>query len=138
MKKKSNRSNYSSAILRHHSEKLQQQIVPSRISRRASEGLGIGRDDSTSLVDQSDDTEDYCNSEDIRRISAASPLLAKLRNRNRTYWSSKLRNSGREDSSYTYSTPALSTSSYNRYAIRNPSTVGDVGFLVGQESNTKI
>lgn len=124
MKKKSNRSNYSNAILRHHSEKLQQQIVPNRISRRASEGLGTGRGDSTSLVDQSDDTEDYCNSEDIRRISAASPLLAKLRNRNRTYWSSKLRNSGREDSSYTYSTPALSTSSFNRYAIRNPSTVG--------------
>ncbi|KAJ8572705.1 hypothetical protein K7X08_009216 [Anisodus acutangulus] len=117
MKKKSSRSNYSNAI-------LNQQIVPSRITRRASEGLGIGRDDSTSLVDQSDDTEDYCNSEDIRRISAASPLLAKLRNRNQGYWSSKLRNSGREDSSYTYSTPALSTSSLNRYAIRNPSTVG--------------
>ncbi|XP_015054909.1 protein STICHEL [Solanum pennellii] len=126
MKKKSSRSNYSSAVLKHHSEKLQlqQQIVPSRISRRASEGLGTGRDDSTSLVDQSDDTEDYCNSEDIRRISAASPLLAKIKNRNRAYWSSKLRNSGREDSSYTYSTPALSTSSFNRYAIRNPSTVG--------------
>ncbi|KAJ8529706.1 hypothetical protein K7X08_036541 [Anisodus acutangulus] len=117
MKKKSNRNNYSNVILK-------QQVVPSRITRRASEGLGIGRDDSTSLVDQSDDTEDYCNSEDIRRISAASPLLAKLRNRNRGYWSSKLRNSGREDSSYTYSTPALSTSSFNRYAIRNPSTVG--------------
>ncbi|XP_016469558.2 protein STICHEL isoform X1 [Nicotiana tabacum] len=125
MKKKSIRSNYSNAILRHQSEKLQQQIVPSsRISRRAPAGLGIGRDDSTSLVDQSDDTEDYYNSEDIRRISAASPLLAKLKNRNRAYWSSKLRNSGREDSSYTYSTPALSTSSYNRYAVRNPSTVG--------------
>ncbi|XP_070035463.1 protein STICHEL isoform X2 [Nicotiana tomentosiformis] len=125
MKKKSIRSNYSNAILRHQSEKLQQQIVPSnRISRRAPAGLGIGRDDSTSLVDQSDDTEDYYNSEEIRRISAASPLLAKLRNRNRAHWSSKLRNSGREDSSYTYSTPALSTSSYNRYAVRNPSTVG--------------
>ncbi|XP_059313451.1 protein STICHEL [Lycium ferocissimum] len=117
MKKKSSRSNYSNAILK-------QQVVPSRISRRASEGLGIARDDSTSLVDQSDDTEDYCNSEDIRRISAASPLLAKLRNRNRGYWSSKLRYSGREDSSYTYSTPALSTSSFNRYAIRYPSTIG--------------
>ncbi|KAF4360603.1 hypothetical protein F8388_017629 [Cannabis sativa] len=84
--------------------------------------LGLGRDDS---VDQSDDTEDYCNSEDIRQISGASPLLLKLKNKNWSHPSSKfLRSSRREDSSYTYSTPALSTSSYNRYVNRNPSTVG--------------
>ncbi|XP_062095413.1 protein STICHEL isoform X2 [Humulus lupulus] len=84
--------------------------------------LGLGRDDS---VEQSDDTEDYCNSEDIRQISGASPLLSKLKNKNWSHSSSKfLRSSRREDSSYTYSTPALSTSSYNRYVNRNPSTVG--------------
>ncbi|PON53719.1 DNA polymerase III, subunit gamma/ tau [Parasponia andersonii] len=84
--------------------------------------LGLGHDDS---VEQSDDSEDYCNSEDIRQISGASPLLLKLKQKNWSHSSSKfLRSSRREDSSYTYSTPALSTSSYNRYANRNPSTVG--------------
>ncbi|OMO65458.1 hypothetical protein COLO4_31209 [Corchorus olitorius] len=84
--------------------------------------LGLGRDDS---VDQSDDTEDYCNSEDFRKISAASPLLLKLKHKNWSHASTKLLKTGRkEDSSYSYSTPALSTSSYNRYFNRNPSTVG--------------
>ncbi|KAK4846413.1 hypothetical protein QYF36_016933 [Acer negundo] len=84
--------------------------------------LGLGRDDS---VEQSDDTEDYYNSEDLRKYSGASPLLLKLKNKNWPHSSSKLlRNSIKEDSSYTYSTPALSTSSYNRYFNRNPSTVG--------------
>ncbi|KAM1120553.1 hypothetical protein ACFXTH_044675 [Malus domestica] len=81
------------------------------------------------LVDQSDDTEDYCNSEDLRPISGASPLLlSKLKHKNWPHSSSKFRRDNsipREDSSYSYSTPALSTSSYNRYAgVRNPSTVG--------------
>ncbi|KAF7842836.1 protein STICHEL [Senna tora] len=81
------------------------------------------RDDS---IEQSDDTEDYCNSEDLRRISGASPLLLKLKNKNWSRSSSKfLRSSRKEDSSYSYSTPALSTSSYNRYGgYHNPSTVG--------------
>ncbi|KAL5786876.1 hypothetical protein ACOSP7_003825 [Xanthoceras sorbifolium] len=84
--------------------------------------LGLGRDDS---VEQSDDTEDYCNSEDLRKYSGASPLLLKLKLKNWPHSSSKLlRNSIKEDSSYTYSTPALSTSSYNRYVNRNPSTIG--------------
>lgn len=96
-------------------------------SRRLLDGhpsiaLGLGQDDS---VEQSDDTEDYCNSEDIRRITGASPLLLKLKHKNWSQSSSKfLRNSRREDSSYSYSTPALSTSSYNRYGNHNPSTVG--------------
>ncbi|KAL5555369.1 hypothetical protein UlMin_037605 [Ulmus minor] len=84
--------------------------------------LGLGQDDSVEL---SDDTAEYSNSEDTRQISGASPLLLKLKHKNWSHSSSKfLRNSRREDSSYTYSTPALSTSSYNRYFNRNPSTVG--------------
>lgn len=85
--------------------------------------LPLSLDDS---VEQSDDYEDYSNSEDLRPISGASPLLAKLRNRNWSQSSAKfLRGSLREDnSSYSYSTPALSTSSFNRYRNRNPSTVG--------------
>ncbi|XP_031103240.1 protein STICHEL isoform X2 [Ipomoea triloba] len=131
IKKKSKKNNFSTAILRHNSDKLQQQMASSRIPRRVLEGLpglglGLGGDDSASLVDQSEDTEDYSNAEDFRRFSAASPLLARLRSKNWAYSSSKFRNSRRrrEDSSYTYSTPALSTSSYNRYGVRNPSTVG--------------
>ncbi|KAG6600701.1 Protein STICHEL, partial [Cucurbita argyrosperma subsp. sororia] len=78
--------------------------------------INFSQDDS---IEQSDDTEDYSNSEDFRRYSAASPLLLKL------HPSAKLlRNHRKEDSSYSYSTPALSTSSYNRYVNNNPSTVG--------------
>ncbi|XWS20664.1 hypothetical protein CRYUN_Cryun31cG0122500 [Craigia yunnanensis] len=84
--------------------------------------LGLGRHDS---VDQSDDTEDYSNSEDFRKISGASPLLLKLKQKNWSHSSSRLLKTGRkEDSSYSYSTPALSTSSYNKYFNHNPSTVG--------------
>ncbi|XP_022721340.1 protein STICHEL-like isoform X2 [Durio zibethinus] len=84
--------------------------------------LGLGRDDS---VDQSDDTEDYSNSEDFRKISGASPLLLKPKRKNWSHSSSRLLKTGRkEDSSYCYSTPALSTSSYNKYFNHNPSTVG--------------
>ncbi|EEF42984.1 replication factor C / DNA polymerase III gamma-tau subunit, putative [Ricinus communis] len=84
--------------------------------------LGLGREDS---VEQSDDTEDYSNSEDLRKISGASPLLIKLKHKRWSHSPSKLlRISRKEDSSYTYSTPALSTSSYNRYCNHNPSTVG--------------
>ncbi|XWS11587.1 hypothetical protein CRYUN_Cryun37aG0011400 [Craigia yunnanensis] len=83
--------------------------------------LGLGRDDS---VDQSDDTGDYSISEDFRKISGASPLLLKLNHKNWSHSSSRLLKTGRkEDSSYSYSTPALSTSSY-KYFNHNPSTVG--------------
>lgn len=122
-KKKPKKNHYSSSFLRHHGEKLKEQIMLSRNSKRALDGLG--RDDLSSLVDQSDDYEDYSNSEDLRRASAASPLLATLKNKHWTHSSAKLlRSSRRDDSSYTYSTPALSTSSFNRYAVKYPSTVG--------------
>ncbi|XP_027156842.1 protein STICHEL [Coffea eugenioides] len=125
IKKKSKKSNYCRSNLRSRGEKLKEQILLARGSKRtALEGLG--RDDLSSLVDQSDDTESYCNSEDLRRASAVSPLLAKLKNKN---WSNSsaarfLRSSRKEDSSYSYSTPAMSASSYNRYVARYPSTVG--------------
>lgn len=70
--------------------------------------------------EHSDDTEDYTNSEGVRPVSGTSPLLLKLRQKNSKF----LRRSRKEDSSYTYSTPALSTSSYNRYGRRYPSTLG--------------
>ncbi|CAL9248908.1 unnamed protein product [Arabidopsis halleri] len=76
----------------------------------------------------SDDTEEeLSNSEDFRKVTGASPLLKKLKQKNWSRSSSKLLrpNNRKEDSSCTYnSTPALSTSSYNMYAVRNPSTVG--------------
>ncbi|KAK7363909.1 hypothetical protein VNO77_06070 [Canavalia gladiata] len=82
----------------------------------------FGRDDS---VDHSDDTEDYCNSEDVRTVSGTSPLLLKLKHKNWSRSSSKLLGRNRkDDSSYSYSTPALSTGSYNKYGHRYPSTVG--------------
>ncbi|XP_022929429.1 protein STICHEL [Cucurbita moschata] len=83
--------------------------------------INFSQDDS---IEQSDDTEDYSNSEDFRRYSPASPLLLKLKHKSLHPSSKLLRNSRKEDSSYSYSTPALSTSSYNRYVNRNPSTVG--------------
>ncbi|KAF8412040.1 hypothetical protein HHK36_004600 [Tetracentron sinense] len=120
----------SSATLSRQQQQQQQQIVLSRnskTSRRMLEDLPSisldSRGDSISLVEQSDDTE-YCNSEDFRRISAPSPLLSRLRCGNWSHSSKLLKNSRREDSSYSYSTPAASTSSYNRYRNRNPSTVG--------------
>lgn len=85
--------------------------------------LVLSQDDSVSLIDQSDYYEEYCGSEDLRRGgSVESPLLSRLMLKNRFS-----RGSRREDSSYTLSTPALSTSSYNRFLLgncKNPSTVG--------------
>ncbi|XP_077231606.1 protein STICHEL-like [Tasmannia lanceolata] len=85
-------------------------------------------------IEQSDDTE-YCNSEDLRLPSykftqatgynsrSASPLLSVYE---KFPHSSKiLKSNRREDSSYSY-TPA-STSSYNIYGDRYPSTVGSCG-----------
>ncbi|KAF5733146.1 AAA-type ATPase family protein putative isoform 1 [Tripterygium wilfordii] len=77
-------------------------------------------------VEQSDDTEEYNISEDLRKAYGLSPLLLKLRQKGWAHSPSKLlRSSRKEDSSYSYSTPALSTSSFNRYNHRNPSNVGD-------------
>ncbi|KAK9070730.1 hypothetical protein SSX86_011132 [Deinandra increscens subsp. villosa] len=71
-----------------------------------------------SLVDQYNDF----NSDDIvvKGTSVTSPLLSRFK-------SGTLMggNSRKDDSSYCYSTPALSTSSINnKYWVRNPSTIG--------------
>ncbi|EOA39517.1 hypothetical protein CARUB_v10008136mg [Capsella rubella] len=91
----------------------------------AASGLSVVRDES---VEMSDETEDFSNSENPRKITkVSSPLLSKLKHNNWSHSSSKFMKatSKREDSSHTCnSTPALSTSSYNMYAVRNPSTVG--------------
>ncbi|KAL3843620.1 hypothetical protein ACJIZ3_001023 [Penstemon smallii] len=122
-KKKPRRSNYSSASLK-------KQMVLSTLPKRVVHGsprLDLRRDDLVSLVDQSDDTEIYCNSEDLRRASGLSPLLARFKNKR---WSKSprnlLRSYRKEYDSVSRSTPALSTSSYNKYGVRNlrnPSTV---------------
>ncbi|GJT10322.1 protein STICHEL [Tanacetum coccineum] len=69
------------------------------------------------MVDQYDDV----NSDDVvvKGTSVTSPLLSRIR-------ASKLLGGGsrKDDSSYCYSTPALSTSSFNKYWVGNPSTVG--------------
>ncbi|XP_044489663.1 protein STICHEL [Mangifera indica] len=115
------------SLSRYHKKQLvlARNSVHSKLRLRAvhpSMTLGLGRHDS---VEQSDDTEDYCNSEDLRKYLGASPLLLKLKHKNWSHSSPKfLRNSGKDDSSYSYSTPALSTSSYNRYVNQNPSRIG--------------
>lgn len=70
------------------------------------------------ITNNDDSGDDYSNS-----ISVASSLLRKL-NHNNNFLT---RTSLRDDSSYSYSTPALSTTSFNRYTHRHrryPSTVG--------------
>ncbi|KAK6915820.1 DNA polymerase III, gamma subunit, domain III [Dillenia turbinata] len=111
-KKKSRRKSSTAASSKH-----QTQIVLPRISKR---GGGFSMAD-----DSVDPSEEYCNSEDFHRrgSSAASPLLSGVRYGKSTTILRNIR-SRREDSSYSYSTPALSTSSYNRYGIRNQSTAG--------------
>ncbi|KAG5248604.1 STICHEL family protein [Salix suchowensis] len=84
--------------------------------------LGLGRDP---IANQFDDTEEYSDSEDLRKVSGVSPLLLKLKHKNQPHSLSKfLRPSRKDDSSYSHSTPELSTSSYNRCFNRNPSIVG--------------
>ncbi|KAJ7946509.1 protein STICHEL [Quillaja saponaria] len=97
-------------------------LVNSKTLLEGHPAMALNRDES---VEQSDDTEDYSNSEDLRRISGASPFLLKLKHKNWAHSSAKfLKSCRKEDSSYSQSTPALSTSSYNRYFRRNPSTIG--------------
>ncbi|KAL7002100.1 hypothetical protein U1Q18_003253, partial [Sarracenia purpurea var. burkii] len=91
--------------------KSREQILQIRNSKQATEGLpsipALG-------FDQSDDTEDYCNSEDLRRISAASALLSRIKRKNCSNSPSKFPKIHQEDdSSYSYTTP--STNSYSRY-----------------------
>ncbi|KAL1564888.1 protein STICHEL-like isoform X2 [Salvia divinorum] len=127
IKKKSKRGNCSSAGSRHQKEKLQMRMILSRYAKNVADcspGVRMRRDDLAKLVDQSDDNGDYCNSEDLGRDSAISPLLARLKNKGWSRSPTKLlRTHRKEDDSVSYSTQALSTSSYNRYAVRNPSTV---------------
>ncbi|XP_010496095.1 PREDICTED: protein STICHEL-like 1 [Camelina sativa] len=92
----------------------------------AASGLSVVRDASLEL---SDETKDFSNSGNPRKVTkVSSPLLLKLKHKNNwSHSSSKFlrATSKREDSSHTCnSTPPLSTSSYNMYAVRNPSTVG--------------
>ncbi|KAL6514730.1 hypothetical protein OROGR_020309 [Orobanche gracilis] len=122
IRKKSKGCSYnSSAISRHHKEKkLQKQIIRSRYPKNV-----VWREDFVGLVDRSDDTDDYLNSEDLRGSSTISPLLARRKNKGRTHSSTKiLTNHHRKNESISYSTPALSTSSHHKYHIRNRSTIG--------------
>ncbi|XP_047945282.1 protein STICHEL-like isoform X2 [Salvia hispanica] len=127
VKKKSKRGNCSSGGSRHQKEKLQMRMILSRYAKNVADcspSVGMRRDDLAKLGDQSDDNGDYCNSEDLGRDSAISPLLARLKKKGWSRSPTKLLRSHRkEDDSVSYSTQALSTSSYNRYAVRNPSTV---------------
>ncbi|KAL6971237.1 hypothetical protein U1Q18_030918 [Sarracenia purpurea var. burkii] len=105
IKKKSKRTTHLS------NTKLREQILQIRNSKQATEGLpsipAMG-------FDQSDDTEDYCNFEDLRRISAASALLYRIKRKNCSNSPSKFPKIHQEDdSSYSYTTP--STNSYSRY-----------------------
>lgn len=125
-KKKSKKTNAYLDVLSEYQHKhatVGRNLVNSKWLVQGPSSVSLSRDES---VEQSDDTEEYSNSEDFRRIPRASPLLLKIKHKNWSHSSAKfLRKSGlREDSSYTYSTPALSTSSYNRYRNRDPSTVG--------------
>ncbi|XP_022724655.1 protein STICHEL-like isoform X2 [Durio zibethinus] len=115
-------SRSASMMFRCRDTNLVSSVTPSAKRTLGPNKKSLGRDDS---VEQSDDTEDYSNSEDFRKIKGASPLLLKLKHKNWSHSSSRLLKTGRkEDSSYSYSTPALSTSSYNKYFNHNPSTVG--------------
>ncbi|XP_061357282.1 protein STICHEL [Gastrolobium bilobum] len=124
VKKKSKTTNAHFDILTKHQHQHQQQQQQHRFvkSKALHPSMAFSRDVS---VEYSDDTEDYSNYEDAKRVLGTSPLLLKLKQRNWSRSSSKfLKRSQKEDSSYSYSTPALSTSSYNIYGPRYPSTAG--------------
>ncbi|CAA0814094.1 Protein STICHEL [Striga hermonthica] len=113
IKKKSRRISYSpGAVLRHHNEKLPKQILLDRHTKHAF----LRRDDLVSLVDQSDDAEDFCN----------SPLLARFKNNGaRAHPATKILSKSHHRKEDDYSTPALSTGSrhHNNYGPQNPSLV---------------
>ncbi|KAK1402407.1 Protein STICHEL like [Heracleum sosnowskyi] len=115
VKKSVKKSAHSAALWNRH----QEQNVLSKSSKLGSGDvpLNLRRDDSVSSVGRSDDTSEYFNSEDSHRYAAESPLMAPLK-------STKLfRGSRKEESLYSYGTPAMSTSSLNLYGIKNSSTV---------------
>ncbi|KAK7292512.1 hypothetical protein RIF29_08293 [Crotalaria pallida] len=90
------------------------------------------RDDSDDYTDHKEEEEDYSNTNSEHVLGASPSLLLKLRRNHFLRSSSSSRRirrrrssrSTKDDSSYSYSTPALSTSSYNRYPHRYPSTLG--------------
>ncbi|KAL8156090.1 hypothetical protein AgCh_001249 [Apium graveolens] len=97
----------------------QQRIVIGKSSKRESGHvpLNLRQGDLVSSVDQSDDTGEYFNSEDLSRYAVESPLLARHK-------STKLfRGSRKEEPLYSYGTPAMSTRSLNLYGFKNSSTV---------------
>ncbi|CAI0376830.1 unnamed protein product [Linum tenue] len=103
----------------HHNHKPHLNLTP--LLRSSRDGTSVDHSDAT--------TEDYgyARSEDLRKLpSSASPLLSKLRNKNwaRSPAAFLKKGSQKEESFCSYNTPALSTSSYNRYYNRNASTVG--------------
>ncbi|KAL8144132.1 hypothetical protein V2J09_017164 [Rumex salicifolius] len=114
----------SSSLMHKQRRNKLQQLVPSRRSMNSKlalkgvtpcNSIGLSQD-SASLIEQSDDTEKYYNSEDLGHSSATSPLLSRVMQMNFPQSSNKILRGGRRgDSSYTYSTPALSASSFNRY-----------------------
>ncbi|XP_071725476.1 protein STICHEL [Rutidosis leptorrhynchoides] len=71
---------------------------------------------------------DDVNSDDVgvKGSSVTSPLLSRIK-------ASKMLRGGstKDDSSYCYSTPPLSTSSFNKYWARNPGTVGSWDAMTG-------
>ncbi|XP_051132755.1 protein STICHEL-like 1 [Andrographis paniculata] len=85
------------------------------------------------LVDRSDETDDYSNSEDLRRESTLSPLLVRLKKSGLPCSSTKVVSRGvrKGDDSISHSTPAMSASSYNRYGVRNPSVAGSWDVATG-------
>lgn len=123
----SSNSNYSSPSSVNRKEKLQMRMLLSRYTKNVVDGSSSfrsGREDLVSLIDQSVENGDYCNSEDLGRDSTISYLLARLKNKGWSCPSLKMmRCNTKEDDSVSYSTQALSTLSYSRYAIKNPSTV---------------
>ncbi|ESQ33069.1 hypothetical protein EUTSA_v10003531mg [Eutrema salsugineum] len=122
-KKKSKQKNSSRLDLFSKYQPREETVARKSTNCNAASALDARRGVSAEL---SDDTEEFSNSEDLRKVTGASPLLLKLKHKNWSRSSSKfLRTTRKEDSSCTYnSTPALSTSSFNMYAVRNPSTVG--------------
>nr|XP_017228502.1 PREDICTED: protein STICHEL-like [Daucus carota subsp. sativus] len=114
VKKRVKTSAHSAALWKRH----QQQIVVRKSSKPGSGHvpLNLRRDDLVSLVDRSD-TSDYFNSDDLRRYAAESPLLARVKSTN------LLGGSRKEESLYSYGTPAMSTSSLQLYGTKNSSTV---------------
>ncbi|XP_028805019.1 protein STICHEL-like isoform X2 [Neltuma alba] len=122
IKKKSKKSKNAHLDIQRKYQQRETNLGKAFVNRkhRTHRSIGYSREDS---VGQSDDTEDYCNYEDLTRNAGPSPLLLKLKHKNWSRPNSNLLKSNRKEDS-SYSTPAMSTSSYNRFGQHNPSTVG--------------